>query len=333
MNDPHFWDDKEAATKIIEESNNLKKSVEKITDLNKNIDDYLEIVSLLMDSQDDEMQQKIEEDLSNIDQRLSSLTLDVMLNGTYDKNDALLEIHAGAGGTEACDWASMLMRMYFRWCDFKNYKYDIIDTQNGEEAGIKSTTILVKGFNAYGYLKSEKGIHRLVRISPFDANKRRHTSFASVEVIPQIENDINVEIKETDLKIDVYHSSGAGGQSVNTTDSAVRMTHIPTGIVVTCQNERSQIKNKEKALQILKSKIYEETMREQEEKAGVERRSKIGTGDRSEKIRTYNYPQNRVTDHRINLTVMQLDRIMTGRLDEIIEPLITEDLKRKLAGN
>ena len=226
----------------------------------------------------------------------------------------------------------MLYRMYIRWCDKHNFKYEIIDKLDGEEAGYKKIVLLIKGLNAYGYLKTERGVHRLVRISPFDSNKRRHTSFASVEVTPEIDDTINIEINEQDLRIDVYRSSGAGGQGVNTTDSAVRVTHIPTGIVVTCQNERSQLKNKQRAIEVLKSRLYDLEKQKQEETLGSERKNKIGTGDRSEKIRTYNYPQNRVTDHRINLTLMQLDRIMAGKMDDLIEALINEDQKRKLAG-
>ena len=256
-----------------------------------------------------------------------------MLNGPYDKLNAVLELHSGAGGTEACDWANMLYRMYMRWCEKKGYKTEVIDIQDGDEAGIKSASIIVKGINVYGYLKNEKGVHRLVRLSPFDSNNRRHTSFASVDVTPLFENDdIDIEINPNDLRIDVYRSSGCGGQGVNTTDSAVRITHLPTGIVVTCQNERSQIQNKEKCMQMLRTKLYEETLRKQEEELGNERRNKIGTGDRSEKIRTYNYPQNRVTDHRIGFTLKQLDRVMEGDLDQVIEALITEDQARKLRG-
>lgn len=260
------------------------------------------------------------------------LELETKLSGKNDKKNAILEVHSGAGGTESCDWADMLLRMYLRWCDKKNFKYEILDTLPGEEAGIKKVIVLVKGLNAYGYLKCERGVHRLVRLSPFDSQNRRHTSFAAVEVIPEENDDINIEIKDSDIRVDVYRSSGAGGQGVNTTDSAVRITYLPTNTVVTCQNERSQLKNKEQAMKVLKSKIYEDLQKKQNAEIEDERRSKIGTGDRAEKIRTYNYPQNRVTDHRINLTIMQLDRIMQGKLDEIIEALINEDQRRKLAG-
>ena len=281
---------------------------------------------------DDSYKEDLFDTLKELSENIDRLELESKLSGKYDSNNAFLELHSGAGGTEACDWVSMLLRMYERYAERNNYKVEVIDELPGEEAGLKKVTILVKGLNAYGYLKAERGIHRLVRISPFDSNKRRHTSFASVEVTPELDDSINVDIKESDLRIDVYRSTGAGGQGVNTTDSAVRITHIPTGIVVTCQDERSQLKNKIKALGILKARIYDEMQRKQEAEVGAERRSKIGTGDRSEKIRTYNYPQNRVTDHRINLTLMQLDRVMQGKMDELIEALINEDQRRKLAG-
>ena len=319
MNSVNFWSDKDNAEKVIEQCNNLKKSVEKVLNLRAKIDDHLEIVSLLVTSPDEEMMRTIEEDLPNIEQLLASLKLEIMLNEPNDRNDALLEIHAGAGGTESCDWASMLMRMYLRWCDLKDYKYEIIDTQNGEEAGIKSAIILIKGFNSFGYLKSEKGVHRLVRISPFDANKRRHTSFASIEVIPQIENNISVEIKEIDIKIDVYRSSGAGGQGVNTTDSAVRITHIPTGIVVTCQNERSQIKNKEKALQVLKSKLYQLEILKREQSLSDLKGDHMGINFGSQ-IRSYvMHPYMMVKDHRTDAETSNVLKVLDGDIDLFIE--------------
>lgn len=287
----------------------------------------------LKNEDDKEIFSLIETESVEIKKELEELEINILLNGPYDKLNAVLELHSGAGGTEACDWANMLYRMYMRWCEKKGYKTEVIDIQDGDEAGIKSASIIVKGINVYGYLKNEKGVHRLVRLSPFDSNNRRHTSFASVDVTPLFENDdIDIEINPNDLRIDVYRSSGCGGQGVNTTDSAVRITHLPTGIVVTCQNERSQIQNKEKCMQMLRTKLYEETLRKQEEELGNERRNKIGTGDRSEKIRTYNYPQNRVTDHRIGFTLKQLDRVMEGDLDQVIEALITEDQARKLRG-
>lgn len=285
------------------------------------------MLSLLITSFDEEMLQIIEEDLPLIDKKIDELMLQVMLNGPYDKNDALVDIHAGAGGTESCDWAGMLMRMYLRWCDLKDYKYEIIDTQDGDEAGIKSATILIKGINAFGYLKSEKGVHRLVRISPFDANKRRHTSFASVEVIPQIDDNINVEIKDVDIKVDVYRSTGAGGQGVNTTDSAVRITHIPTGIVVTCQNERSQIKNKDKAMQVLKSKLYQIEIEKREKSLSNLKGEQMGIKFGSQ-IRSYvMHPYMMVKDHRTDAETSNVTKVLDGDIDLFIESFLKGSVK------
>ena len=249
-----------------------------------------------------------------------------MLNSPYDKLDCILEIHPGAGGTESCDWASMLYRMYLRWCEKKNYKVEILDYQDGEEAGIKSVSIRVKGLNAYGYLKNEKGVHRLVRLSPFDSNNRRHTSFASVEVTPEIEQDNTIEIDEKDLKIDVYRSTGAGGQGVNTTDSAVRITHLPTKIVVTCQNERSQIQNKEQALKVLKSKLLLKKIEEQEEELnkikGIQSNIDFGS-----QIRSYvMHPYSMVKDHRTDVETSNVTKVLDGDIDLFIESNLKKGL-------
>ena len=247
-----------------------------------------------------------------------------------DSKNVIMEIRGAAGGDEANIFAGDLFRMYQKYADSLGYKIEVLNAEDGTNGGFSQIEFMIKGDGAYSKLKYESGAHRVQRIPVTESQGRVHTSTATAVVMPEQE-DLEIEVKESDIKVDVYRSGGAGGQSVNTTDSAVRMTHLPTGIVVTCQNERSQLQNKEKALQILKAKIYEETIRKQEEEQGNARRSKIGTGDRSEKIRTYNYPQNRVTDHRIGLTLNKLDRIMEGDLGDIVEALINEDQKRKLA--
>ena len=309
--------------------NNLKKTKEEINLIDSNLKSFKELIEISDEEEIYSISKEIEKDILRVDE-LKMITL---LNDEYDKEDCILEIHSGAGGTEACDWVLMLSRMYQKYFDNNLFKYEILDYLDGDEAGLKSITFSVKGEYAYGFLKSEIGVHRLVRISPFDSNARRHTSFASVLVTPLINKDINIDINPNDLRVDVYRSSGKGGQGVNTTDSAVRITHIPTNIVVTCQSERSQIQNKETALKVLKARIYEAEQEKRDLELGNERRSKIGTGSRSEKIRTYNYPQNRVTDHRIGFSYMNLDRVMEGELSPIIQALIDEDEKRKLESN
>ena len=317
MSSPNFWDDKKHSEAVINELNSEKKVLEDVENLLNETNDYLEMAKTLEIS-DEESLTWLEEENKTLTKKIDEVETIVLLNGEYDKNDAVLEIHSGAGGTEACDWANMLYRMYTRYAEKKNYKLEIIDQQPGLEAGIKSITIIVKGLNAYGYLKNEKGIHRLVRISPFDSSARRHTSFASVSVTPVIDDSINVDINEKELKIDVYHSSGAGGQSVNTTDSAVRITHLPTGIVVTCQNERSQVQNKAKAMQILKSKLYEieEENKKQElkELKGEQRDINFGS-----QIRSYvMHPYALVKDHRTNCEETNVNKVLDGDLDKFI---------------
>ena len=268
---------------------------------------------------DQSLLDEIESILPTLKKKTEELKLLVLLSGPYDKNNCIVDIHPGAGGTESCDWASMLYRMYIRWCEKKNYKVTVLDYQDGEEAGIKSVSFLVKGLNAYGYLKNEKGVHRLVRLSPFDSNNRRHTSFASIEVTPEIEQDTTIEIDEKDLKIDVYRSTGAGGQGVNTTDSAVRITHLPTKIVVTCQNERSQIQNKEQALKVLKNKLLLKKIEEQEQELkGLKgEQSNIEFGSQ---IRSYvMHPYSMVKDHRTNAETSNVDKVLDGDIDLFIE--------------
>ncbi len=315
MNEPNFWDDSNKATSIIDEANNLKKIVERIKNLKNKIESNLELLS----SNDDEIIDLVTSEVDDIKKELDDLEIFVLLNGPYDKYNAVLEIHPGAGGTESCDWANMLFRMYTRWCEKHNYKYEIVDEQKGEEAGIKSVSMIIYGTNIYGYLKNEKGVHRLVRISPFDSNARRHTSFASVDVTPYIVNeDIDIEIKPNDIRVDVYRSTGAGGQGVNTTDSAVRITHIPTKIVVTCQNERSQIQNKEKAMEILKNKLYQLEM-EKKEKELKELKGEQADINFGSQIRNYvMHPYSLVKDLRTNVETSNVEKVLDGDIDLFI---------------
>lgn len=317
MNDANFWNDKEKADEVIKEASSLKNTIETITKLKTNIETNIETIELLEDNLDTEITDLLTEDLTKLTNDLENLKIETYLSGKYDKNNCILEIHSGAGGTESCDWVQMLYRMYTRYLQKNNYKFAIIDSQEGEEVGLKNISILVEGNNAYGYLKHEKGIHRLVRISPFDSNSRRHTSFASVEITPEIDNEINIEIQEKDLKIDVYRSSGPGGQGVNTTDSAVRITHLPTKIVVTCQNERSQIKNKELALNILKSKLYNIELEKQNSEINDFKENKSigwGNGKRSYVMCPYTL----VKDNESGYETSAVDKVLDGEIEEFI---------------
>ena len=303
----------------------LKDIVYTIKKLSFNVEEELEMISLFEEENDEDLENNILDDGMVLLKEYEKVELLLLLNGEYDKNNCIVEIHSGAGGTEACDWADMLYRMYTRWCLNKNKKIEVLDIQDGEEAGIKSVTFKVSGINSYGYLKNEKGVHRLVRISPFDSNKRRHTSFASVSVTPEIEKNVELEINDKDLKIDVYRSSGCGGQGVNTTDSAVRITHLPTGIVVTCQNERSQIQNKEQAMKVLKSKliILEEEKKEKELSNIKGDQLKIDFGSQ---IRSYVlHPYKMVKDHRTNVETSNVTKVLDGDIDIFIEA----NLKRR----
>ena len=315
MNESDFWDDNNKATSIIDEINELKRIVERLTNLKNKIESNLELI----DSNEEEMIELATSELDEIKEELDNLETFTLLDGPYDKYNAVLEIHPGAGGTESCDWANMLYRMYIRWCEKRNYKYEIIDEQKGEEAGIKSVSMIIYGTNVYGYLKNEKGVHRLVRISPFDSNARRHTSFASVDVTPYIVNkDIDIEIKPNDIRVDVYRSSGCGGQGVNTTDSAVRITHLPTKIVVTCQNERSQIQNKEKALEVLKNKLYQLEI-EKKEKELRELKGKQTDINFGSQIRNYvMHPYSLVKDLRTNVETSNVSKVLDGDIDSFI---------------
>ena len=325
MSSPNFWDDKEHADltlKDISSLKNLTQDIQKLKDSNKN---NLEIAELLLVEKDDDILHNLEEEIKKEGKELERLSIFLLLNGPYDKNNCTFEIHSGAGGTEACDWANMLYRMYIRYFEKKGYKFSILDEQPGDEVGIKSVTIEIIGNYAYGYLKCEKGVHRLVRLSPFDAANKRHTSFASVDVIPEIDDSININIDEKDLKIDVYRSSGKGGQGVNTTDSAVRITHLPTKTVVTCQNERSQIQNKETAMKMLKAKLYliEQEKKEKELNSIKGEYQNIEFGSQ---IRSYvMHPYSMVKDHRTNYETSNVDKVMDGEIDDFIEAYLKQN--------
>ncbi len=323
MNDPSFWDHQEEAKEIIDKLSNLRNITEKITKLEKEINDNLELFNL-MEEEDSEVLSSLEGELPSLEQKVEELSLFLLLSGPYDQNNCILEVHSGAGGTEACDWAMMLYRMYTRYAEKKGYKIEVLDYQEGEEVGIKSASLLIKGSYAYGYLKCERGVHRLVRLSPFDANNKRHTSFASIEVTPEIDNSIDIEIDPKDLKIDVYRSGGAGGQHVNTTDSAVRITHLPTKIVVTCQNERSQLQNRERALAILKGKLkLLELEKQQQEKK--ELKGEVASINFGSQIRSYVlHPYSLVKDARTKVETSNVSKVLDGDLDLFIESYLKE---------
>lgn len=296
----------------------LRDKLERYASLVRAHDDLLALVELAIDEDDESVLDEVKEGYKKLSENLESMKLETLLSGKYDKNNAIITLHAGAGGTEAQDWCEMLYRMYTHWAERRGYTVETLDFLDGEEAGLKSITFLVQGLNAYGYAKCEKGVHRLVRISPFDSAARRHTSFASCEVMPEIDDDIEVNINPEDLRIDTYRSSGAGGQHINKTESAIRITHIPTGVVVTCQNERSQHKNRETAMKMLKSKLIEIAEREQKEKIddlkGVQK--EIGWGSQ---IRSYVFhPYTMVKDHRTNYEVGNIGAVMDGDIDGFI---------------
>ena len=321
MNSSSFWDNQERSSFVVQEINELKNIVKSISSINKNVK---ELDAMLSNDISLDVKDFIESEYNDLKNELDKLELFFLLDGKYDKNNCILEIHSGAGGTEACDWAMMIYRMYLRWCDNNNYKYEILDFQEGDEVGIKSVSLLIKGLYSYGYLKCEKGIHRLVRLSPFDSNHKRHTSFASVLATPVIEESNDVVIDEKDLKIDVYRSSGNGGQGVNTTDSAVRITHLPTKIVVTCQNERSQLQNKEQAMKILKNKLKVLELERMENEInsikGEQKNIEFGS-----QIRSYvMHPYSMVKDHRTKYETSDVLKVLDGDLDSFIEAMLKE---------
>ncbi len=318
MEEPGFWDDAEKGTRTMQELKNLKDTVEEYNSLKSAYDDIGVLIEMADEEDDSSLLEEISNDLEEYKKKLDDLRITTLLSGPYDSDNAILTIHAGAGGTESCDWAGMLYRMYTRWADKKGFDVETIDYLDGDEAGIKSVTFQVNGENAYGLLKSEHGVHRLVRISPFNANGKRQTSFVSCDVMPDIEEDLDVEVRDEDIRIDTYRSSGAGGQHINKTSSAIRITHFPTGIVVQCQNERSQHQNKDKAMQMLKAKLYllkEQENREKE--AGIRgEQSEIGWG---RQIRSYVLqPYTMVKDLRTEVETSNVNAVLDGEIDLFI---------------
>jgi peptide chain release factor 2 len=321
MGAPDFWNSSEKAQKHIAKLNGLKKTIGGLVAFNKRLDDaavMVELIEAASPAEQEDYAKELTTSVAGLAEELEKLEIASFLTGQFDRNNAIFSIQAGAGGTESNDWADILFRMYSRWCERRGFEVELMDVQPGDTAGISKATILIKGENAYGYAKAERGVHRLVRISPFDSNKRRHTSFCAVDVVAEITEDIDVELKEEDIRVDVYRSSGKGGQGVNTTDSAVRLTHAPTGIVVVCQNERSQIKNKASAMQVLKARIYEK--RQDEQRAEMDKfygeKGEIGFGSQ---IRSYVLqPYQMVKDLRTGVSTSDTQGVLDGDIDRFI---------------
>lgn len=318
MNKQEFWNDNEKAQKVIQENKSLKDTVEEYNQLSESLEEIELLIEIGLEENDDSICKEIEKSIDSLEKEIDNMRIKTLLSGEYDRNNSILSINAGTGGLDAQDWAQMLLRMYTRWGERKGYKVKLLDILSDPEAGIKNATLLIEGLNAYGYLKSEKGVHRIVRISPFDPSGKRHTSFASVDVTPELDDSIEIEINQSDLKIDTYRASGAGGQHVNTTDSAVRITHIPTGVVVQCQNERSQHMNKDRAMRMLMAKLIE--LKELEQKEKIEdiqgKYSQITWGSQ---IRSYVFqPYKMVKDHRTNAEIGNVDSVMDGNIDLFI---------------
>ncbi|MDV7763906.1 peptide chain release factor 2 [Peribacillus simplex] len=326
MTHPDFWNDQQKAQTVINETNALKEQVNQLSDLNESYENLDLTYELVKEENDEELLAELEVEITILSQKMNDFELQLLLSEEYDSKNAILELHPGAGGTESQDWGSMLLRMYTRWGEKRGFKVETLDYLPGDEAGIKSVTLLFKGHNAYGYLKAEKGVHRLVRISPFDSSGRRHTSFVSCEVMPEFDETINIEIRTEDLKVDTYRASGAGGQHINTTDSAVRITHLPTNTVVTCQNERSQIKNKAQAMNMLKAKLYQREIEQQQADLDEIRgeQKEIGWGSQ---IRSYVFhPYSMVKDHRTSAETGNLGAVMDGDIDMFIDAYLRSKL-------
>lgn len=328
MADPQFWDNQERAQTIIDQNNAIKSVVNNYYEVAETLEEMVATYELLQEEYDDEMKDDLEQEVIGFQTKVDQFELQLLLDGEHDANNAILELHPGAGGTESQDWTNMLLRMYQRYCEQQGFKVEIVDYQAGDEAGVKSVTMLVKGHNAYGYLKAEKGVHRLVRISPFDSSGRRHTSFASCDVIPEFNNEkIEVEINSDDITVDTFRASGAGGQHINKTESAIRITHHPTGIVVNNQNERSQIKNREAAMKMLQAKLYQlELEQKEQELAAIRGEQKdIGWGSQ---IRSYVFhPYSMVKDHRTNEETGNVNAVMDGEIGPFIEAYLRHQMQ------
>lgn len=326
-NDASFWEDSQNSTKILKEINEIKAKIHMYNNIKNNLQNVIQMNDLIQEEKEESLEEELKDSIKNLQKEIDKLEINTLLSGKYDKNNAILTIHPGAGGTESCDWAQMLYRMYTRWALDNGYEVKELDYLDGEEAGLKSVTFLVKGSYAYGYLKGEMGVHRLVRISPFDSGGRRHTSFASLEVLPEISEDIEININPDDLRVDTYRASGAGGQHVNKTSSAVRITHIPTNIVVSCQSERSQIQNRDIAMKMLKSKLL--NLKEKEHKDKIEdlkgNQMDIAWGSQ---IRSYVFcPYTMVKDHRTNYEVGNIQGVMDGDLDDFMDAYLKMESK------
>ncbi|NOZ90292.1 MAG: peptide chain release factor 2 [Epsilonproteobacteria bacterium] len=323
--EPSFWEDAQKASKVSQEKTKKERILSKYKEAYNSVMDASDFFDMAQLEGDEESLEMLYEDAQNLEDRITKLEVEMMLSGEHDSNNAIVTIHPGAGGTESQDWASMLYRMYLRWAERKGFKVEELDYQAGDEAGIKDVSFIIKGENAYGYLKVENGIHRLVRISPFDSNAKRHTSFSSVMVSPEVDDDIDIEIEDKDIRIDTYRASGAGGQHVNKTESAIRITHIPTNIVVQCQNDRSQHKNKATAMKMLKSRLYEYELEKQQAKIDGVQKSDIGWGHQ---IRSYVLaPYQQVKDTRSNQAFSNVDAILDGDLDKLIEGVLIAMIK------
>ncbi|WP_102715445.1 peptide chain release factor 2 [Paenibacillus castaneae] len=327
MTMPDFWDDNDKAQSVIAELNAVKSVVDHYDGLNNEQEELQMMLELAEEENDESLEADVVSGVKELLRKISDFELQLLLNEPYDKLNAILELHPGAGGTESQDWGLMLYRMYTRWAEKHGFKVELLDYLPGDEAGIKSVTIMVKGHNAYGYLKAEKGVHRLVRISPFDSAGRRHTSFASCDVVPEIDDSIEIEIRSEDLKVDTYRASGAGGQHVNKTESAIRITHVPSGIIVACQQERSQIQNRERAMKMLRSKLYDRKIEEQKKHLADIR------GDQSEiawgsQIRSYVFhPYSMVKDHRTSVETGNVGAVMDGDIDAFIDGYLRHQIR------